>query len=639
MSEPWLQEAEAEDDAPRRRSAWFWVRIGLAAGVLVFLAAFAWLFFTAPLSAALEPRKDNALVILTAEGRPIARQGSYQEAPVVASKLPAHVRQAFMAIEDRRFYDHLGVDPLGLARALFTNVKAGDVRQGGSTITQQLAKNSFLTMDRSYKRKVQEVLIAFWLESWLSKDEIFSRYLSSVYFGDGAYGLAAAARTFFDTTPERLTVGQAAMLAGLVKAPSRLDPSRNIEGATARARVVVAAMVDAGFLTPAQAATVRYPRYTPGREELPGGSYFADWVLPQARAANEEQFGEVKVTSTLDSVLQKYAEDAVERILKGDGSWQGASEAALVAMRMNGEVVALVGGRDYARNQYNRATQAKRQPGSSFKLFVYLAALERGFTLDSQVDDSPTIMIGDWAPKNDEEKYRGLINLRTAFAASSNIAAIRLQQAVGSEAVIAEARKLGVKSYLNPWPSLALGTSPMTLMELTSAYAAVASGRYPVVATGLAGQRAVDNRPLPAWPARESMLQLLETVIRNGTGSTAKLPIRAYGKTGTTQNHRDALFVGFAGDLVVGVWVGNDDNQPMKGVSGRGLPALIWRDFMRAALVKTGAMAQGVRVEAPPIADEAALDAAGDAALQAMEDMAVPEAPVVPDLSEPEPPQ
>jgi penicillin-binding protein 1A len=621
-----------------QRSRWWWAKLALAAAVLLAIVLFAWLFFTAPLDRALAPRADNALILLDEAGRPIARRGSYQESPVDAARLPAHVREAFMAIEDRRFYQHIGIDPRGLLRAAFTNARAGDVRQGGSTITQQLAKNSFLSADRSYKRKAQEVLIAFWLEAWLTKNEIFSRYLSSVYFGDGAYGLGAAARSYFNTTPDRLTVGQAAMLAGLVKAPSRLAPSSNLAGARTRARTVLAAMVDAGFLRSAAARRARLPGYTPGRDAIPGGSYFADWVLPQARAQTADQFGEVKVKTTLDPALQRYAEDAIRKSLDGPGSWQRASEAALVAMRTNGEVVAMVGGRDYATNQFNRATQARRQPGSSFKLFVYLAALHHGFTLNSTVDDTPTIQIGDWVPKNDEGKYRGPINLRTAFAASSNIAAIRLQQAVGPDAVIEQARLLGVKSYLNPWPSLALGTSPMPLLELTGAYAALAAGRYPVLPTGLSGQRAGRVVPAANWPERAPMLALLETVIRNGTGSTARLPITAYGKTGTTQNHRDALFIGFAGDLVVGVWVGNDDNQPMNGVSGRGLPALIWRDFMRAALRKSGA----IRAAAPAPVEPGlidSLDAAIQAASQDSADLADPIIDIPQAGQEPPPPE
>lgn len=633
-------------DALRKRRRWRRLSWGLAAATLVALALFAWLFLTAPLSQALEPRKDNALILLAADGQPVARRGSYQEAPVDAARLPAHVRQAFMAIEDRRFYDHWGVDPRGLLRAVFANVAAGGVRQGGSTITQQLAKNSFLSSDRSYRRKAQEVLIAFWLEAWLTKDEIFSRYLSSVYFGEGAYGITAAARVYFDTTPGRLTVGQAAMLAGLVKAPSRLNPAQDLPAARSRARVVVGAMRDAGYLTASQAQRARLPIYSPGRARIPSGSYFADWALPQARAATEDQFGEVRVRTTLDRAMQRFAEDAIRRTLDGPGTWQGAKEAALIAMRPNGEVVALVGGRDYKLNQFNRATQAMRQPGSSFKLFVYLAALRSGFTLDSQVDDTPDIVIGDWAPRNDEDKYRGPINLRTAFAASSNIAAIRLQQAVGAEAVIDEARRLGVRSYLNPWPSLALGTSPITLMELTGAYAAVAAGRYPVVPVAIARQRQ-RREPMMDWPEREPMLVLLETVIRNGTGSSARLPITAYGKTGTTQNHRDALFVGFAGDLVVGVWVGNDDNSPMNGVSGRGLPALIWRDFMRAALRKDGVLrAPPVAVRQPPPLDDlgATIDAAAQAigaattVIEAARTVIGPPADVPPP-PEPEPPQ
>ncbi len=594
---------EDYEEEPRRRG---WVRRHWAAilggVVLLFGAVLLWLIFTAPLGRALEPLKEPSLVILDATGEPIARRGNYKEPPVTIAELPKYVPQALIAIEDRRFYSHWGVDPQGIARALFRNASAGGVQQGGSTLTQQLAKTSFLTPTRSLKRKVQEVIIAFYLESRLTKDEILSRYLSSVYFGEGAYGIRAAARTYFDRSPSELTVGQAAMLAGLVKAPSALAPSRHLKAAQARERVVLQAMVETGALTAEQARNVGPARIRLGREALPTGSYFADWVLPQAKAAIETaQYGDTEVRTTLDPKLQKLAERAVRDTLAG---YKGlnVTQAALVAMRPDGRVVALVGGTDYKATSFNRATQALRQPGSSFKLFVYLAAFRSGMTPNTIIEDTP-ITEGEWQPKNDEGKYRGPVPLVTAFAASSNVASARLTQRLGVEAVRAEARRLGITSPLSNYEGLALGTSGVPLIELTSAYAAVAAGHYPIKPLGLANPardsvtdqlRGVVSNLRP-WPEREPMLQLLKSAVARGTGVAATLPIPTYGKTGTTQNHRDALFVGFAGDLVVGVWVGNDDNSPMGGsVVGGTIPAKLWKRFMTAALTQEG------QLRAPP---------------------------------------
>ena len=575
-----------------------WWRPILAALVLVIITLGVWLVVTAPLGRALEPLKNPSLVLLDASGRPIARRGDYKEAPVTVAALPKYVPAAIIAIEDRRFYSHWGIDLQGIARALVHNVTSRGGAQGGSTLTQQLAKTSFLSSDRTLKRKLQEVIIAFYLEARLTKNDILSRYLSSVYFGEGAYGLRAAARTYFDRTPEDLTVGQAAMLAGLVQAPSRLAPSRHLQAAQDRERVVLAAMVETGALTARQASHVAPARVVRGRASLPSGSYFADWVLPQARGVVDTgQYGDVAVRTTLDPAFQRAAEQAVAATL---ASVKGSNvhQAALVAMRPDGRVVAMVGGANYAATPFNRATQALRQPGSSFKLFVYLAALDAGMRPGDTIDDAP-VTIDGWSPKNDEGKYRGRISLATAFAASSNVVAAKLTQQVGVEAVRRQARLLGVTVPLSNYQGLALGTSAVPLIELTSAYAALAAGRYPVKPVGLAAPREpglVDSvrdavASVRPWPARAPMLELLQSAVRRGTGVAATLPVPTYGKTGTTQNHRDALFVGFAGDLVVGVWVGNDDNSPMTGaVVGETVPAKLWRRFMVAALTREGAL-------------------------------------------------
>ena len=563
-----------------------WAMRGLAACVVLFVLAVGWLMVTAPLSKSLQPPTPPSITLLADDGTPIARHGAIIGKPVDAAKLPAHVTNAFIAIEDRRFRSHWGVDPRGIARAFFHNMSRGSVREGGSTITQQLAKNAFLDSDRTAGRKLREVLIAFWLEARLSKDEILSRYLSNVYFGDNVYGLSAAAKHYFSRKPENLTISQAAMLAGLVKAPSRLAPTGNLAGARARQKLVVAAMADAGLITREEAADAGPARLSvaPDRQRLPDGTYFADGVLPAAR----DRAGEIATETTVQTTLNKRLQRAAERAVARAGVRQ--AQIALVAMRPDGRVVAMVGGKNYADSPFNRATQARRQPGSAFKLFVYLAALRSGMTPDSMIDDEP-VTIGDWSPKNADGRYLGPITLRQAFARSSNVAAARLTQKVGVAAVIRAARDLGISTPIPNEASIALGTSTVSLLELTAAYAAVAGENYPVSARGL------EDAPNRSWydeisngqhpltgRVREQMMDLLSASAETGTGRQAALSVATFGKTGTTQDSRDALFVGFANGLVCGVWVGNDDNTPNRGLSGGGIPARVWRDFMQNAL-------------------------------------------------------
>jgi penicillin-binding protein 1A len=572
----------------------YWIRAhpwhALLGAAAVLLLAFAWLSWALPVSRALEPLPNPTLVLLDAEGTPFARRGALKEAPVDARALPKHVVDAVLAIEDRRFCDHFGIDLRGIARAARHNVEAGTIEQGGSTITQQLAKTSFLGPERTFRRKFQEALIALWLELRLDKDEILSRYLSSIYLGDGVYGLRAAAHHYFDRAPEDLSLGEAAMLAGMIKAPSALDPTDNLEGARKRARVVLQAMVDQGAITQAEADAARPARLRMGREALPVGTWFADWVSPQAKSLFESAYGEVTVPTTLDPRLQALAERVVRDGLRS-GSRDNVGQAALVAMRTNGEVVALVGGGDYDKSAFNRATQARRQPGSTFKLFVYLAALRDGPTPDSMVDDAP-LTLGDWSPKNYGDSYRGPITLRQAFAHSSNVAAVRLAEQVGPGAVIEAARDLGIQSELKADPMLALGVSETTLMELTAAYAALGAKRVPVQPHGVqlpdaeveADADAEADDSVLGDEERIALLQLLQAAVDEGTGRAARLSKPTFGKTGTTQDYRDALFIGLAGDLAVGVWVGNDDNAPMHEVTGGGLPARIWAQFTAPAI-------------------------------------------------------
>ncbi|PBN42758.1 PBP1A family penicillin-binding protein [Sphingobium sp. D43FB] len=601
MAAPMTESASAEPPAPprefgagppsafapptpwrRRLQILGWI---MAAGLALLMIAIAWLAITAPLSQSLKPIAPPSLSLMSADGHLIARRGAVIDTPVTMADLPAHVPQAFMAIEDRRFASHWGIDPRGIARAAWHNLWSDGSSQGGSTITQQLAKGVFLSSDRTMGRKAREAMIALWLEAWLTKDQIMERYLSNVYFGDNVYGLRAAARHYFNRSPDRLTIPQAAMLAGLLKAPSRLAPTSNLKGARARAALVTQAMVDAGYLT--QAERNALPPARLNVHDVPDattGTYFADWVLPQARDRAGAVYGEQKIETTLDWRIQRLAEAAVRR------APLGGAQAALVAMKPDGSVVAMVGGKNYGKSSFNRAVQAKRQPGSTFKLFVYLAAFRAGMTPEDMIDDTP-ITTGSYRPANHGGKYRGRISLRQAFAASSNVAAIRLTQKVGVDAVIKVARDLGITAPLTEDLSLALGTSEIPLIELAEAYAAVAAGAYPVLAHGLPPeergwferlmerQRSFDDDELAM------IRDLLSSAANRGTGSAAALRTSTFGKTGTTQDSRDAIFVGYAGGLVTAVWVGNDDNKPLPGgAAGGGMPARIWRNFMSGAI-------------------------------------------------------
>ena len=571
---------------PRRRRRTL-VKYGAYAFFALFVVTVLWLIITAPLSRALEPLPAPAMLLLSQEGQPIARRGAVKEAPIDVTKLQPLTPAAFVAIEDRRFYSHWGIDPRGIARAMVANMRAGGVREGGSTITQQLAKTSFLSSDRSFSRKAQEVIIAFWLEAWLTKQEILSRYLSSVYFGDGIYGLRAAAHHYFGREPENLSLSQSAMLAGMVQAPSRLAPTQHLAAAQARSRLVLAEMVETKKISEARRSDTVMARPVMSANRVPTGTFFADWVAPAAAASFTADYGQTRVPTTLDIDLQRLALRAVSQAAVGD------AQVAMVVMRPTGEVVAMVGGTSYKDSPFNRATQARRQPGSAFKLFVYLAALRAGYTPDTIIEDTP-ITIDGWKPVNSDGIYRGRITMREAFARSSNAATVRLAERVGRANIIRAARELGVASPLADRPSLSLGASGMSLLELTSAYAAVAGGRYPVVPRGLPAKAEEPRSVFSGLLERDGrldpnrdwapMLDLLWAAANEGTGRRAALATPTFGKTGTTQENRDALFVGFAGDLVVGVWVGRDDNKSLGKVSGGTLPATIWKNFMGPAL-------------------------------------------------------
>ncbi len=499
-----------------------------------------------------------------------------------------------MAVEDRRFYRHWGIDLRGLARAVWVNLRVGEVVQGGSTITQQLAKVLFLTPERTFKRKVQEALLALWLERKFTKDEILSLYLNRVYLGSGTYGVDAAARRYFDKAASEVSLYEAAQLAGLLKAPSRYNPVSDYQRAGERTRVVLNAMVEAGFITPeaarhAEATKPAQPRLTSRRAR-----YYADWVIAQIGDYVGRIDSDLTVVTTLDPRLQNIAEDELAAILAEEGAQRGAGQAAFVALTPDGAVRAMVGGRDYAESQFNRSVQALRQPGSAFKVFVYLAAMEAGWRPDDRMTDAP-VAVGDWRPQNYDERYYGEVTLREGFARSLNSVAVRLTEQVGRERVAEAARRLGITSDLEVAPSLALGASEVTLLELANAYATFANGGRGVWPFGILEIRDVTGRvlyrrrgegpgPLVGAYNVDLMTNLMTASVEWGTGKAAQIGRPAAGKTGTSQEFRDAWFIGFTRELVAGAWFGNDDGRPMAAVTGGGLPAKLWARILRRAL-------------------------------------------------------
>jgi len=539
--------------------------------------------------------RKPSITVLATDGSLIATYGDLFGEPLRLKDLPRYVPEAVIATEDRRFYSHFGIDPWGLIRAAVANLRAGHVVQGGSTITQQLAKNLFLSPDRTIQRKIQETLLALWLEHKFTKDQILEIYLNRVYLGAGTYGIDAAAHRYFDKSARNLTLYEAAVIAGLLKAPSRFSPVNDKDLAARRAAQVLANMVDAGFITTAQAQTAERQQAQLAKTATVhrGSRYFADWVADQVMSFAGTEGHDLVVTTTLDPSMQAEAEQAIGKTLDEEGDTHDVSQGALIAMSPDGAVRAMVGGADYADSQFNRTTQALRQPGSSFKPIVYLAALEHGMRPDDHFNDA-RIRIGNWEPRNYANKYRGDVTAADALALSINTVAAQVLERAGIDNVIATARKLGIMTDLTHDASLALGTSEVTLIELTAAYAAFASGGIGTWPYGIVEIRnahgGVIYRRQGSGPGRVIdantagvMNRLLTGVLTYGTGKAARLDRPAAGKTGTTQDSRDALFVGYTADLVCGVWLGNDDDSPMNHVTGGTLPAQTWHNFMAAA--------------------------------------------------------
>jgi penicillin-binding protein 1A len=555
----------------------------------------AWLAYDLPdLSRLTSAARRPSITLVTEAGQILASYGDLYGKPVELDKLPAYLPEALLATEDRRFYEHFGLDPRGLLRATIANLRAGHLVQGGSTITQQLAKNVFLTPDRTIRRKGQEVLLALWLEQTLSKRQILTLYLNRVYFGAGTYGVEAAARKYFSKPASQVTPFEAAMLAGMVKAPSRYNPLADPKAAADRAKLVLTSMVDAGYISDGEAdRAIKQGIADMKAPSSASGQYYADWVLDQVSSYVNFADRDLVVVTTIDGRAQLAPEAVVNKALAGADAARNAKQAALVALSPDGAVRAMVGGRDYGASQFNRATQALRPPGSSFKLFVYLAAMEAGMTPDQTMVDQP-ISIGSYRPNNYDDKFYGQVSLREAFARSLNSVALQLSERVGRARVIDAARRLGITADLTSGPSIALGASGVSLIEMTGAYAALANkgnGVWPygieqiLDSTGNVLYKRSGGGPGPVVGAHAAgeMIDMMQAVILWGTARAAALDRPAAGKTGTSGDYRDAWFIGFTGDLVAGVWVGNDDNAPMNKVTGGTLPTRIWHDFMAAA--------------------------------------------------------
>jgi penicillin-binding protein 1A len=541
------------------------------------------------------PKRPPNIAILSDDGSLIANRGDTGGAAVRLIDLPPYLPNAFVAIEDRRFYDHHGVDPLGVARALLRDLVGGGAVEGGSTLTQQLAKNLFLTQERTLSRKIQEAILAFWLERRYSKDQILELYLNRVYFGSGAYGVEAAAQKYFGKSARFVTLSEAAVLAGLMKSPTKLAPNRNLKGANERAAQVITAMADQGHITEAMAKlALANPAEVKHDKSAGSINYAADYVMDALDDTVGAIDEDIVVTTTIDLKMQAEAEHALTDELNAKGAKFGVEQGALVALDPGGAIKAMVGGRNYADSQFNRAVAAKRQPGSSFKPFVYLAALEKGLTPDTVREDAP-ITVKGWSPENYSREYFGSVTLTKALALSLNTVAVRLGLEVGPKTVVATAHRLGITSDLDPVPSIALGSSDVTPLEMVSAYAAFANGGLGIQPHVIDRVRTANGKQLYARrnsnlgrviePQYVAMMnQMMQETLLTGTARKAELPgWQAAGKTGTSQDWRDAWFLGYTSYLVAGVWLGNDDNSPTKKVSGGNLPVEIWSRFMKAA--------------------------------------------------------
>lgn len=591
--------------APGDGKAWrnLWGSLALSVVSLGFLGAdvalglaFIYLAPQVPEDADLwNVNRQAAIIVLDRNGEEIAARGARYGEHVDPGELPDHLIKAILSTEDRRFYDHGGVDLRGTLRAAVANTKAGTVVEGGSTITQQLAKNLFLSPRQTYERKAREALLALWIEGHYTKNEILSLYLNRIYLGAGAYGVESAAQTYFGKSARDVTLAEAAMLAGLPKAPSTYAPTQNPEGAQRRANDVLQNLLETGAVAPFEAREARLNPPVISKQNIDSGlGYFFDYAAAKAKELAPNATGDIIVRTTIDQKLQRDAEAAVASAMTVEARIKGADQAALVAYDQSGALRAMVGGRDYKESQFNRAVQAKRQPGSAFKPFVYVAAMESGLTPNSRFVDQP-IDIAGWQPTNYTPGFAGPVRLTEAVAKSINTVAVQVTERIGRGKVVEAAKRLGIKSEIAPHRSIALGAVDVTLEELVGAYIPFARGGlapepYAIDSIETRDGEILylhsDDNPKRVMTADVSkkMNHLLYQVMLNGTGGRARLGRReAAGKTGTTNDWRDAWFVGYTPQLIAGVWVGNDDYTPMEKVTGGTIPASIWKEFMISA--------------------------------------------------------
>ena len=560
--------------------------------VLFLSIAVTWSLLNLPETESIKISRQPSITFLDKQGRIIASYGDIYGQSIQYSDLPKNLINAVIVTEDKRFFFHPGVDLKGIARAAYVNLKARRIIQGGSTITQQLAKNLFLTPERSFTRKLHELILSFWLEMRFSKEQLLSIYLNRVYLGSGTYGVQAASEKYFNKKVEELNLYECALIASLLKAPSKYNPISNQKLSRERTSKVLENMrrnnlISKKKVEAAKLSNREYDKFTSAPKST---RYFIDWLLPRVKSYLGEINEDLIIRTTLDVKLQEIAESSVNSITS---KYTSADQSALVALDLKGGVMAMVGGRDYGDTQFNRATQAQRQPGSAFKLFVYLAGLKEGYGPKDEIVDSE-ININGWSPKNYKKEYLGEISLVDAFSKSINTVAVKLSENIGRENVIRMARSLGISSPILNSPSLALGTSEVNLLELTAAYDVLANKGNGVLVHGI---RSIENTEGKTLFIRKgngpgkvldddlvsTMTRMMENTIEVGTGKNAKLNRPAAGKTGTSQSLRDAWFIGFTSDLVVGVWFGNDDDSPMKNITGGTAPAILWSDFMKKA--------------------------------------------------------
>lgn len=576
-----------------KRNNRFWLKFFLIIFLIVSIICGGYIFYcwiTLPdISKAIERTRLPATTILTESGQEIESYGGVYSEIVYAEDLPSYVRDAVISTEDRRFYSHFGFDFVSFGRAMVVNLIHRRYVQGGSTITQQVSKNLFLTPEKNIKRKVQELLMAFWLEKKFTKNQILTLYLNRVYMGAGTYGIEAASQKFFHKSSHDINMMEASILAGLLKAPARYNPISSKKRAVERATVVLQNMVDNRKITEKQKILALKMPIGNNKYNFDGGKYFADWVYNEVNAYIGERDIDINVYTTLDGKLQKAAETILQQAVAANHK-NNVTNGAIVVIDNSGAVKAMVGGISYRNSQFNRAVQALRQPGSSFKTFVYLAALEDGFEPDDTIEDKP-IAIGKWKPENYDKRYYGKVSVKDAFRRSLNLATIDLSNRISKQKIIELAHKMGISTPINNAPSMPLGSFEVKIIDMAVAYSTIANGgfaNWPYSINEIYSkdgykiyERTSDEKnKIISDEAIENITSMLQSVIENGTGKKARLPFFAAGKTGTSQDYRDAWFAGFSRGYTAVVWVGNDNNSPMKNISGGTLPAEIWKKLM-----------------------------------------------------------